>query len=1097
MADPAPTGAADVRRSRWSVRRWSVRSGLKALWNRGATEAALLVVAAALASGVVFGAGVARATSQTSDGQTWVAAGDGTVVQINPVTGEPVTKVAVDVPGTVTVQQGNGVVLVTSPATGRTVSIDVGEMVASQPRTEDPGTHKWLLRTGRTYLADLTTGVIRSVQPGTNVDVGEAFVASGPLADVVVDEQEDLWALGENGELTSLHYSDEAGRFLTNGNSTVDGAGKGSKMVPHSKGVTVFSPSTRTVIQVGTGKDVAAVVQDLDGEVVPADDTPNDLVAVTVTDQKSVLILDGDQVRMTNLGSTGCTDPGKPAVFGDRVYVPCAGQGRTVVLDRTGRSAQPDIVTGGTETPQITKDDDALVVSSPGAEQAVTVDSAGRQHRTTIKDPAVPVHKPKKASATATGPSVPTSSAAPSSNPPAERSSSEQQTTEQSTSEPDRSAPQPPDAGASQDAPRSHQQPADNGGGVDTSTSVTVNGPADTTVTNASPRTHDGPRQVSARMTAPGMVTVTWQPPNEIPIGYRVQTTDGAGGTDVGGSQRSATVRLANLSGVVRFEVIADFGDGVRVRSEPSNQLDLGGSRTSTSHPGGKPHGQQPNGGSTTNTTDSATVTTSTVTTNTDTSVTDTAGADTSVTNTSDVPAAVPGAVTIDTASSSGNVVSVNWSGGGGATGWQVRWTKDGVTETADLAGDATSATKSYPAGLGTVTVQLVASNAAGATNAQKTVELDKDVPPAPQKPGAVTIGSHGSSANLVSVNWSGGTGATSWTVIFTKDGVASTQNVAAGKTTASKQYPDGLGAVSITVTATNDTGTTSANTDVSLDKDVPPQKPGAVTIGSHGSSANLVSVNWSGGGGATSWKVTFTKDGVATDVPVAGTSASKQYPDGLGSVSITVMAINAAGTSSASTSVGLDKDVPNPNPTGLSPAQMRFKVSVAWTAPAAGADSYKVTYVGTYGNQTQTTTTTSSSVTWGTTAMDDITITVNAIKGGAVVGSATAYLNYDGVQCSNLRGDRWLAGMPMCNTPEPCPTGPYTCMPKLRGDTGWLQPSTEESAAPVQNPLSRYGSAAGLLFLAGLINVGRRRARGKHTVDAPAADAPKPEEQQ
>lgn len=36
------------------------------LWKRGATEAALLVTAAAVASGVVFGAGVARATAQTS-----------------------------------------------------------------------------------------------------------------------------------------------------------------------------------------------------------------------------------------------------------------------------------------------------------------------------------------------------------------------------------------------------------------------------------------------------------------------------------------------------------------------------------------------------------------------------------------------------------------------------------------------------------------------------------------------------------------------------------------------------------------------------------------------------------------------------------------------------------------------------------------------------------------------------------------------------------------------------------------------------------------------------------------------------------------------
>lgn len=159
-------------------------------------------------------------------------------------------------------------------------------------------------------------------------------------------------------------------------------------------------------------------------------------------------------------------------------------------------------------------------------------------------------------------------------------------------------------------------------------------------------------------------------------------------------------------------------------------------------------------------------------------------------------------------------------------------------------------------------------------------------------------------------------------------------------------------------------------------------------------------------------------------------------------------------------------------------------KVTAKWTA-VAGV-TYSLTF--TYNGSTVDVPVATPSKAYGPGADGEVAITLTATQNGLQsTATYTAYLTPFDI-CNPLQGHRWLQGMPNCQT---CGNTRYTCQIPLRGDAGWLKPSTEATANSVQNPLSRYGSAAGLLVLAGLINLGRRRGRGRHTVDAVGATPP------
>lgn len=351
------------------------------LWNRGALEAGILLTAAAVASGVIFGAGAARATSTTSDGHTYIAGPSGTLLDLNPATGEPKTQIVASASATdADVQQGNGVVLVTTPD-GKTIAIDMATVTES---TAPSGKEvKKLLRNGQIYTADLETGVVRKVDPVSWASLGGDYKAADALSDVAVDESDTVWALTKSGQIASVSWSESAGRLVQKDTTKLDGVADGAVLVPHEKGVTAISPKNGVVQQIGTGNDRAGVSKSLQGEAIPAAASPASLVAVSIPSTKTVAIVNDTGLVTVSVSGRGCADPGKPAVFDGLIYVPCKGDSKTIVLDKNGGQGAPDIPSPDGDRPTVTHDDDHVVVSSNGGTHATHIDSKG--HRSPVQ----------------------------------------------------------------------------------------------------------------------------------------------------------------------------------------------------------------------------------------------------------------------------------------------------------------------------------------------------------------------------------------------------------------------------------------------------------------------------------------------------------------------------------------------------------------------------------------------------------------------------------------------------------------------------------------------------------------------------------------
>src|SRR5690606_10562600 len=140
---------------------------------------------------------------------------------------------------------------------------------------------------------------------------------------------------------------DGAGEFSVSLERPIAAAGPGTRLVPHRSGVTVFAPDGGAVLQVGAGADVVQQVPALQGEVMAAASSPADLAPASAADHGLVVMISGRELLTVDVGGLSCARPLEPAVFERRVYVPCGGEGRVLVLDERGATAAPDIVVPG------------------------------------------------------------------------------------------------------------------------------------------------------------------------------------------------------------------------------------------------------------------------------------------------------------------------------------------------------------------------------------------------------------------------------------------------------------------------------------------------------------------------------------------------------------------------------------------------------------------------------------------------------------------------------------------------------------------------------------------------------------------------------
>ncbi|RDI22347.1 hypothetical protein [Lentzea flaviverrucosa] len=350
-------------------------------------------------AGAALGQGISRTSVAVSDGLTWL--GDdqrGEVVQINPGSGKPQTRLQISGPDSqLEIAQEDGRLIVLNRRTGEITVIDLATLLASGRRQAPPGaTSKVLVSNGMVFVVDRATGTVHTADPLTLADVGQTWQAGQPLADAVVDERGVLWLVDHGGTLRSLDWSDDEERFEERSKRQVTGAGPRTVLVPHDQGVTLIGLDGGVVVRDGTGQDVDSSTDRSDAEVIAAQSSPTDLVPASVPSSSVVVLVVGRDVLRVDVGAMGCPKPGRPAVFRDKVYVPCKGSGKVIILDRGGSRGGDDVRTSGGADPELVFDDGRLFVNVPGSSTGVLVDADGATRSLTIRSPELPVKDPDR-----------------------------------------------------------------------------------------------------------------------------------------------------------------------------------------------------------------------------------------------------------------------------------------------------------------------------------------------------------------------------------------------------------------------------------------------------------------------------------------------------------------------------------------------------------------------------------------------------------------------------------------------------------------------------------------------------------------------------
>ncbi len=376
------------------------------------------------------------------------------------------------------------------------------------------------------------------------------------------------------------------------------------------------------------------------------------------------------------------------------------------------------------------------------------------------------------------------------------------------------------------------------------------------------------------------------------------------------------------------------------------------------------------------------------------------------------IPATVPGAPTIGTATFGNASATVTWTapgnnGGSAVTGYVITPYKAGVAQATQTFN--TTATTDTVIGLTngssyTFTVAAINGVGTGTASAQSNAVTPATTPGAP-------TGVSGTSGNAsVSLSWTapgnnGGSAVTGY-VVTPYIGVTA-QATQTFNTTATTDTVTGLTngtAYTFTVAAINIAGTGGQSTASAAV--TPATTPGAPTIGTATFGNASATVTWTapgnnGGSAVTGYVITPYKAGVAQATQTFNSTATTETATGLtngSSYTFTVAAINGVGTGTASAQSNAVTPATTPGaPTGVSGTSGNASVSLSWTAPGNNGGSavtgYVVTpYIGVTAQATQTfnTTATTDTVT-GLTNGTAYTFTVAAINIAGTGGQSTA----------------------------------------------------------------------------------------------------------
>jgi len=392
------------------------------------------------------------------------------------------------------------------------------------------------------------------------------------------------------------------------------------------------------------------------------------------------------------------------------------------------------------------------------------------------------------------------------------------------------------------------------------------------------------------------------------------------------------------------------------------------------------------------------------------------------------VPATVPGAPTIGTATNVGGVAfgstpdaAITWTdpasnGGTAITGYTVTSSPAGGTCTASGA-TATTCTITTGLAAGTAyTFTVTATNAAGTSTASAASNsiTSATVPGAPT---SVTATSNANASSVVS--WtapgSGGSAITGYTVTSSPGGFTCTTTGATSCTVSGLTNGTGY---TFTVTATNSAGTgTASAASATATPAVAPGAPTGVTVAPT-STTTSVAVSWTapsnGGAAITGYTVTSSPGSktcttATTGCTVSGLTAKTTY-------TFTVTATNAAGTSPASAaSNSIIAGAPGAstigsatNTTGIAYGSNPQTV-VTWTDPTSNGGSAITGY------------TVTSSPAGGTCTASGATATSCTVTSGLTTGTAYTY----SVTATNTNGTGPASGASSSTTASTVPQAP------------------------------------------------------------------------
>src|SRR5690606_4919685 len=339
----------------------------------------------------------------------------------------------------------------------------------------------------------------------------------------------------------------------------------------------------------------------LEGSVAPAPRSPADLAPASVPEAGLVVLLSGREALAVTVSEIGCRRPGPPQVFNDLVYVPCPGDGRVVVLDRTGARAAEDILVPGGGNPELVVDDGRLIVRTPTDGRIVIVQTDGTTSTVDLAAADVPVQDATRSIPSrpnpgggAGGPTPPqppspgqagppqgppdgpvTTPESPSGGAPSHRptGSSDQEDAPGDATQRPTAGTRPSDGPAPGDVPAPGDTPAP-GDHTDTPS------PGDPTDTPSAGAPTDGdpgppgdgpgdgnpgdrvPGEVTALLLADRSVRVTWAQPTEPADRFVVTASDGSPGVTVAGTQASARLTGLTCGRTVTVRVEAQYAAG-------------------------------------------------------------------------------------------------------------------------------------------------------------------------------------------------------------------------------------------------------------------------------------------------------------------------------------------------------------------------------------------------------------------------------------------------------------------------------------------------------------------------------------------------------